>query len=102
MNCKPTSAVLSGVERTDRLGAAEAAQQPTFSQTISEYCGKDSRKANAKFQLGSSEKVAVKFLNAAVIGQRAHAADEIRIDVFSICQQETLEQVFAGRGAAEL
>jgi hypothetical protein len=55
MNCKPTSAVLSSIERTDRLLAAEAAQPPTSSQTVKKDWGKASRKANAKFQLGPSE-----------------------------------------------
>ena len=55
MNCKPTSVVLSSVERTDRLVASEKTLQPTSSQPVREDWDKDSKKANAKFQLDSSE-----------------------------------------------
>jgi hypothetical protein len=49
------SAVLSSVERTDSLAAAEAAEQPKSIRSVKEDCGKDSKKANAKFQLDTSE-----------------------------------------------
>ena len=49
------SAVLSSVERTDSLAAAKAAEQPKSSRSVRKDCGKDSKKANAKFQLHPSE-----------------------------------------------
>jgi hypothetical protein len=55
MNRKPTGAVLSSIERTAKLVAAQVAQQPTSTQAIREDWGKDSHKANAKFQWDPSE-----------------------------------------------
>jgi hypothetical protein len=53
MNCK--RGVMFLLASKERIGRSPEAQQPNSIQTVREDWGIDSKKANAKFQLGPSE-----------------------------------------------